>query len=154
MIEPTTVRVIVGKSTAGSPVFEEVLVEPFGDWQYRLLKSPGLTLGLAADDVFQLNLDGTFTVLKRGSNVCIQLFTASKVDVEMLQSTATEFLAPLGGRLDGKTPNVLVYSVPVRAGFPSIEMAMAAIMKRMSGAEWYYGNVYDPKDGITPLNWW
>jgi hypothetical protein len=20
--------------------------------------------------------------------------------------------------------------------------------------EWYYGNVYDLKDGVTPLNWW
>ena len=19
---------------------------------------------------------------------------------------------------------------------------------------WYYGNIYDPEDGITPLEWW
>jgi hypothetical protein len=22
------------------------------------------------------------------------------------------------------------------------------------GCQWIYGNVYDPADGVTPLNWW
>ncbi len=22
------------------------------------------------------------------------------------------------------------------------------------GVEWYYGNVYETHDGVTPMNWW
>jgi hypothetical protein len=27
-------------------------------------------------------------------------------------------------------------------------------LARFPDSIWYYGNVYDPEDGVTPLNWW
>ena len=57
--------------------------------------------------------------------------------------------AALGGHLDGRTATNLVYTVPVTAGFDAIEAIFADLA---SSVEWYYGNVYDPKDGATSLN--
>jgi hypothetical protein len=43
---------------------------------------------------------------------------------------------------------------PVTAGFPAIETVMAKAKAIDPDCEWFYGNVYDLKDAVTPLNWW
>jgi hypothetical protein len=68
----TTVLVVAGQSS-GKPVHEEVHVEQEGQTKYRLLQSPGLTLGLAAGDVFTLHEDGTFNVPQRWKRLCADL---------------------------------------------------------------------------------
>jgi hypothetical protein len=133
-------------------VEEEVVVEPLGGNRHRLLQSPGLVLGLAAGDVFEVGERGECRVLERGRNVCIQIFF--RADGPSLEARATEGLAALKGRLDGKTAKELVYTVPVSSGFTEMERVLADLVSRFPGAEWYYGNVYDPNDGVTPLNWW
>ena len=60
----------------------------------------------------------------------------------------------LGGVLDGGIERGLVFTLPVSVGFPVIEDCFNRWVDEHPGWEWYFGNVYDPRDGITPLNWW
>lgn len=134
------------------PAYEEILAEHLDSKRYRLIKSPGLVLGLAADDEFELAEDGTFRVLTRGKNVCVQVFSRSTIDEcqQRLMPDVTE----LGGRLDGKAERELVFTIPVSVGFQRIEDVLNRASADLKDYEWYYGNVYDPVDGVTPLNWW
>lgn len=149
---PMTVRIIAATSSDGRPAFEEVLVESLGASRYRIVKSPGLALNLAADDVFSLRPDGSYWVESRGGNVCIQMY-AESITPEM-EDGIISIMRDVHGRLDGKTVNVLVFTVPVSSKFPQIEAALSRVVSRFSNVEWYYGNVYDPDDGVTPLDWW
>ncbi len=45
-------------------------------------------------------------------------------------------------------------SLPVSVGFPVIENVMERFLQAQPESEWYFGNVYDRRDGVTPLNWW
>lgn len=49
---------------------------------------------------------------------------------------------------------VLVYSIHVSIGFQNIEILLERVIEQFPGTVWYYGNVYDPADGVTPLDWW
>jgi hypothetical protein len=60
----------------------------------------------------------------------------------------------IAGWLDGSADKLLVYTIPWRSGFVAIEGVIGTLQSRFPSMEWYYGNVYDSKDGITPLNWW
>jgi hypothetical protein len=44
--------------------------------------------------------------------------------------------------------------VPLSEGFSKIEKVFNSTVEKCSGYGWSYGNVYDPTDGVTPLNWW
>lgn len=147
-----TINVRAGTSTSGAPVLEELRVEPCGDSTFRLLASPGLTLGLAAGDVINVDSLGSYQVVERGRNLCIQVFCRSGVEGVAREGVAR--FEPLGGRLDGKTSKELVFTVPVEAGFERVEAVLGALVGEFEGIEWFYGNVYDPVDGVTPLNWW
>lgn len=145
------IKIFVGASTAGKPVFEEVHVDPVGT-QFRLLQSPGLALGLAAGDLVEVDDSGMYRVVARGGNICLQVYGGEFL--QALEDELTVELSKYDGVLDGKSNRQLVYTVPVSAGFESIEMVLNNAVARCPGAEWYYGNVYDPEDGVTPLNWW
>ncbi len=56
--------------------------------------------------------------------------------------------------MDGVHPHVLVVTVSVRVGFPAVQAVCNAFVNAHKDVNWYYANVYDPADGITPLNWW
>lgn len=142
-----------GKRSDGTQVMEEVLVEELGPGRYRLSKSPGLVLGLAAGDVFSRSTDGAFSIIERAGNVCVQIFLPPG-DGEPIASSAAHEARKLGGWLDGKHAKLIVLTVPLRAGFKEIEGFLETLVQRFPGAEWYYGNVYDAVDGVTPLNWW
>lgn len=146
------VRLLVGTSSAGQPVFEEVLAESCGPDEYHLVRSPGLALGIAAGDIFRRASDGAFSVLKRGGNLCIQVFCRDQLD--SVEREATRALGRLGGRLDGKASKELVYTISATVGFGPLEVELAKVVAIFPTAEWYYGNVYDPSDGVTPLDWW
>lgn len=109
--------------------------------------------GIAAGDEFRLlGEDGAFAVTRRGGNLAIQVFSAEPVGP--LQATLTQRVARLGGRLDGSIERGLSFTVPVSVGFPAVEALFNAWVDEYPGWEWYYGNVYDPADGATPLGWW
>jgi hypothetical protein len=147
-----TVNVVAGHSDMGKPTYEELHVEQHGPSRYRLLQSPGLTIGLAAGDIFTLNSKGMFELVERAGNVCIQIY--SERPLEDAERFATQEFSKIGGWLDGRAPKVLVYTVSVDAGFLAIERVLVDIKSRFPTCDWYYGNVYDPADGVTPLNWW
>jgi hypothetical protein len=137
----------------GKPLREPVHAERVGDRKYRLLYSPGLVQGIAAGDEFTLlSEDGTFEVARRSSNIAVQVF--SKETIEPIKTMLTERVQKLGGVLDGCIDRGLVFTIPLQAGFQAIESVFNGAVMEHPELEWYYGNVYDPRDGHTPLNWW
>lgn len=149
---------LVAEVKNGKPVMENVLVEQLGGNRYRLLRSPGLVPGLAAQDEFE-RADGElhgYRLLKRGGNVCVQVFFPH--DTLECRKKLIPMAEHAGGWLDGEATGssngMLVFTFPVRAGFPAIEKVMAQAKAISPGCEWFYGNVYDLADGVTPLNWW
>jgi hypothetical protein len=137
----------------GEPLREPVHAEPVGDGVFRLLHTPGFVLGVAAGDEVQLvGADGGFEVKRRGGNLAVQVFAGSLV--APLRPSLEAKVARLGGRLDGAIERGLAFTVPVSAGFAAVEAVFNDWVDDHPGWEWSFGNVYDPADGVTPLNWW
>lgn len=144
---------VVADHVDGSPVFEELLVDDLEQSRFRLLASPGLTLGLAAGDEILVDpSDGTFTLVERGGNLAVWLYTNEGMD-DAVESVAAA-ISQLGGRLDGLNRKLVVFTVPAATGFPAVEEIFYRFVDENPGSEWFFGNVYDPTDGVTPLNWW
>jgi hypothetical protein len=70
--------------------------------------------------------------------------------VEMIESIG----GWLDGGVDGHAGCLLILTIPASVGFEKIESVMAIVSSRFSMEKWMYGNVYDVRDGSTPLNWW
>ncbi len=105
-------------------VSREVLeVERLGDGGFRLLQSPAFVWGIAAAD------KGAAPIRRLIGDV-----------------------ASMRGVLDGGPERMLVFTIPVKAGFARIESAFNRLQKSLEGAGWWYGNVYDRND--RPLGWW
>jgi hypothetical protein len=148
MTERSTVVALAGHKSNGEPVREEMLVELDGDGSMRLLATPALVLGVAADDLISLNSAGEVTVVSRGRNLAVQVYADHEEIGELISNFST-----FGGRVDSRARGVTVFTVPVEVGFPCVESLLRRFVLEHPGAEWYYGNVY-AADGITPLNWW
>jgi hypothetical protein len=153
------VRLLVSPGPSGGrPVYEDVSARVKGNGGWVLDTSPGLALGTAAGDVVEVEPDGTFRVISRGGNVAVHV--AAPAAMNSQRDALTEAIRALGGWLDGRdwtrdgASSLSVYTIPVTAGFPEIQDALAAFSSSAPGSEWYYANVYDPADGKTPLNWW
>ena len=78
----------------------------------------------------------------------------SKSNIDDVLLALTPEIELLDGILDIETPRLLVYSIHVSIGFQAIEILLDRISGQFAGTLWYYGNVYDPADGVTPLDWW
>lgn len=136
----------------GRSLKEPVHADKLENGCYRLLYSPGLVLGIAAGDEFTVDPgSGAFQVVKRSGNLAIQIFADSIAPhLQELEKIARS----LGGVLDGSIEQGAVLTIPVNASFPVIEKVLTDYCAANEGVEWYYGNVYSPVDGITPLGWW
>lgn len=152
---PDTINLAVDTNPDGSPFYESILVDVLGENHYRVVASPGLAEGIAAGDEIELAPEERlgYRHLKRGGNISIQFFWHDGDIKQALREMEPKAKA-LGGRIDGETPGLLVFTIPVRASFPAIEKIFYDAEKRYPGSHWMYGNVYDPADGKTPLNWW
>jgi hypothetical protein len=140
-------------SRQGLPGKEPVHAEQIRPEVFRLLYSPGLVLGIAAGDEFKLVGDeGAFEVTLRGGNLAVQVFSQSPV--EQYRDELAKRVTSVGGRLDGSVDRGIVFTIPVSVGFATVESLFNPWVAAHTGWEWYYGNVYDPADGITPLGWW
>lgn len=136
----------------GRPARELVHVEPIEPGRFRLCYSPGFVQGVAAGDELRvLDEHGAFEVTRRAGNVCVQLFSEGKNAPSGELVSAVE---KLGGALDGRIDQGLVFTIPVAVGFANMEATFERWVADHPGWEWGYGNVYDLKDGVTPLNWW
>jgi hypothetical protein len=145
------IEIFAGKGADGQPVVERLQVRINADDSCQLVRSPAFVKGIASGDTVRLT-PGTqeFTLLKRSGNLCIRIF--SRADLSRIADNLTPELEMLGGELDIETPRMLVFSIHVSCGFATIE---ALLNDHVRGdAVWMYGNVYDPRDGVTPLNWW
>jgi hypothetical protein len=146
----TTIDVVAGHKTSGEPVFEEVLVDDLGYDRYRIVATPGLVLNVAAGDVVAFDRsERTLSVEERGRNLALQVYAPPEVADQLVDP-----ISKLGGVMHGREGPLTVFTVPVAAGFPALERVLNDFVRRHPEAKWYYGNVYDPADGVTPLNWW
>lgn len=145
------IELFAGRNPQGQPVVERIPVEINEQNECRLVQSPAFVKGLAKGDLVRVNReDGSFELRQHSGNLCIRVF--SRGDIHLLDETITPEIEKLGGQLDLETPRLLVYSIHVSCGFSAIEAVLNAHMSADSA--WFYGNVYDAEDGVTPLNWW
>lgn len=145
------IELFAGRGPDGNPVVERLSVRVNEDDSCQLVKSPAFIKGIASGDTIKLE-QGTqdFTLVKRSGNLAIRVI--SRDDIGDVAEQLTPALEKLGGELDIETQRMLAYSIHVSCGFNEIE----AILNKVAGPSviWMYGNVYDPNDGQTPLNWW
>lgn len=146
------IEMLAGVDPQGQPVMEKLQVHIDDKDQCTLVKSPAFIKGIAAGDLIKLNQETKqFEIIKRSGNLCVRVF--SRGDIGLLADQLTGEIEKLGGQLDTETPRMLVYSIHVSCGFKAIE----GLLERHTQGDdtaWIYGNVYDPNDGTTPLNWW
>lgn len=152
------VRLFVAAGPSGRPVFEDVPAQQQSPGVWTLRATPGLATGAAAGDKVKVGADGTFEVLSRAGNVALHV--SAPAGEQAALDRLTQQLERIGGWLDGRSwtrdggSSFSVFTVPVQAGFPSIEGALGEFVAAVPKGEWYYVNVYDPADDTTPLNWW
>lgn len=150
----------IAVSDTATPGFEHVPASRVEDGCWELTRSPLYATQVAAGDVIRvLDWDaGAFEIVRRGGNVSVQFYLSAQ-DADDAQATvaiASEIsseLAILGGRMDGMTAGLIVFSIPYRVGFAAIEKVFEDTARRHVGTQWQYGNVYDP---VTEdlLRWW
>lgn len=142
--------------SSGQPKLEEVLpAEALEAGRFRLLASPGLVEGVAAGDELELTPDelSGFRVLQRGGQLCIWVYLPDLPPVGA-DGRLGRAARALGGYLDGGQSNLRILTVPVTAGFASVERELDAAVAELGRSTWAYGNVYDWRNGGRPLGWW
>lgn len=149
-----TIELLAGYDAADKPVVERMQVKLTPEGNFQLVRSPAFIRGLASGDIIKLDAEGQqFEIVQRSGNLTIAVY--SRADIRSLSEALTPELEKMGGSLDIETPRMLVYSIHVSLGFKAIEELLNKHLKAAAGdAVWQYGNVYDPADGQTPLNWW
>ena len=143
----------------GEPVYEMVPAVQLGGKRYRLIGTPGFALGVAHGDEIEIDAGERlgYRVVRSGGNVGVQVFLRHYTPnerrrmVRMVQSIGGQLD---GGRGDGKGASLLIFAIPVTAGFEAIERVMSELSEKFAIDQWLYANVYDPLDGVTLLNWW
>jgi len=129
------IELFAGNDPQGQPIVERLAVRQNEDDSFQLVKSPVFIRGIASGDT-------------------VKLLPDSKEGLEQINEQLTPKLEKLGGELDLENARVLVYSIHVSCGFKTIEALLNQYVGTDEHSMWVYGNVYDPADGTTPLNWW
>lgn len=153
MNELKEVEVFAGLRPDGQPVAEKMQVSVLENGEYQLVRSPCFIKGLASGDAIKFDeSDNSFEITKHSGNLCIRVI--AREDLSKLAEDLTPLIEQLGGSLDFENQRMLVFSIHVSCGFKEVEAILNDHVDEDSGAIWFYGNVYDPEDGVTPLNWW
>jgi Domain of unknown function (DUF4265) len=147
------IELFAGMGAKGNPIVEKLRVRELDNGHLQLVQSPAFVKGLASGDVIRCDSPTQeFEIVQRSGNLSLRIF--SRGDITPLLEALTPELEKLGGELDIETPRVLVYSIHVSCGFSVIENILNRYVTKDANSSWMYGNVYDPIDGHTPLNWW
>ncbi|MDO8906908.1 MAG: DUF4265 domain-containing protein [Pseudohongiella sp.] len=147
---------IAGYNPQGEAIVEQInasVIEGNRN-EFRVQTSPAFVRGLAADDKIRYPIDDQagWELVEHSGNLCIRVF--SKHNTEELDQMLTPEIELIDGKLDLKSPRILIYTIHVSIGFQKIEDVLNKVLAGFPDTVWYYGNVYDPEDGVTPLNWW
>jgi len=155
MPQQQKISLLIQESPPGGATHEVLPAVHLGGNRYCLLNSPAMVFDVAAGDEIELFPDGKFEIVSRSGNIAIQFFKKSVEESRRadLKGHLVEAFARIGGWLDGESPSMLVFTVSVGVGFPSIEREISRVASHHPTLEWTYGNVYGA-DGKTPLNWW
>ncbi|WP_346838212.1 DUF4265 domain-containing protein [Microbulbifer sp. SAOS-129_SWC] len=146
------IELFAGTNADGEPVVERMQVRVNEDDSCQLVRSPAFIKGIASGDTIKVDREKqAFELLKRSGNLAVRVFCRNNSTA--LSDQLTPQLEKLGGELDMESPRLLVYSIHVSCGFANIEKILNSVCDGANSV-WYYGNVYDPQDGQTPLNWW
>ncbi|MCW8125448.1 DUF4265 domain-containing protein [Microbulbifer halophilus] len=146
------IELFAGIDPDGQPVVERLQVRVNEDDSCQLVRSPVFIKGIASGDTIKVDKDSQqFELVKRSGNLAVRVLCRG--DSAALSDKLTPELEKLGGELDTENPRVLVYSIHVSCGFANIEEILNGACDGANSI-WNYGNVYDPEDGQTPLNWW
>jgi len=157
MHQHPTVHLPVYKEDGTSNSTEELEVEQLGENHFRLIYSPGVVDGLAGGDEFALTKSDRlgYTIIKRSGNLCVWFyFSKQGQNRGPAAADVRAQVEQIGGWCDGGMNYLLVFTIPVSRGFHVIEPLFDSLVKQHPGSTWFYGNVYDPIDGQTPLRWW
>jgi hypothetical protein len=147
------IEIFAGLNAQGHPAVEKLPVRELEDGTLELVRSPAFIKGLAHGDIIKFQPQtGQFEIVQHSGNLSVRVF--SRGPIEPLAETLNSGLEKLGGELDVDTPRMLVYSIHVSCGFSAIEEILNRAIAQHPDSQWMYGNVYDPQDGQTPLNWW
>jgi len=147
------IELFAGMGPKGQPIVEKLHVRELENGQMQLVKSPAFVKGLASGDVIRCDSPKQeFEIVQHSGNLSVRVF--SRNDINPLLEVLTPELEKLGADLDIETPRMLVYSIHVSCGFNTIEAILNQYVGKDGANGWMYGNVYDPIDGQTPLNWW
>jgi hypothetical protein len=147
------IEMFAGLDPKGKPFVEKLPVRELETGELQLVKSPAFVKGLASGDGIKfLPSTGEFEIVQHSGNLSVRIF--SRGDIGKLADALTPELEKMGGDLDLETARMLVYSIHVSCGFNTIEELLNRVLGTDGESLWVYGNVYDPVDGQTPLNWW
>jgi DNA-binding MarR family transcriptional regulator len=166
---------------AGSADTEEIGVLSLGNGIHAVVVPPLFAFGLAVGDEFRIDPDtGRPELTRRAGNVlrhrtrlalerapegqpCLAQREVERCAVWLYpdvassaqRETVTADVVALGGTFEGAADDgrILVFTIPVKVGFPAIEAVFRTYVADDPGAQWLYGNVY-ADDGVTLLNWW
>lgn len=72
--EPVALTLVGGYKDSGEPVYENLLVAHLTPSIVRLIKSPGIVLGIAAGDTICVDGSGKFTLIERAGNIAVQIY--------------------------------------------------------------------------------
>jgi hypothetical protein len=129
---------------------ENLLAEPLADGRFRLVCTPGLIQGFAADDVIRYHADRrSAELVSRGMKVGVQFYHPALDDrvVAHIEGQVTA----VGGSVDGHLQNLLVLTFPVGVRVGNIQSFLREYEERF-GAEWFFANLFT--DDGRPLEWW
>jgi len=147
------IELFAGIGANGKPIVEKLPVRELDTGELQLVQSPAFAKGLASGDVLKCSpTTREFEIVQRSGNLSVRVF--SKGDIAEIADGLIADMEKLGGELDLETPRMLVFSIHVSCGFTAIENILNQHVGLDGQSAWMYGNVYDPTDGSTPLNWW
>ena len=147
------IELFAGTRPDGREVVEQLQVKVLDDNRYQLVKSPAFIHGLAAGDTIKLDPSKRhFELIEHSGNLAIRVF--AKTELAAIANDLNPQMEKLGGQIDIENDRFLVYSIHVSCGFSVIEALLNDHIGEQNESAWFYGNVYQQQDGVTPLNWW
>jgi hypothetical protein len=150
------VHLLAGHKADGDRVLEAVPAAPAGEPStFRLTATPGLVEGTAAEDIVRVEADGSFDVVRRGAtslSMCSRAASPMR-PIPTSKRTWSGSADSSMARWHPPSDRSRVHG-PRRGWLRGRRGRFQRLRQEHPEARWSFGNVYDPADGVTPLNRW